>query len=348
MNDVILKKADVRDWIECVVREHTTWAPVEQGEMYRFEKVNSADRVALDYQTTILPLRKIFFPPHETLVRYKRGETVEVEPVLEAGDAVVLGVHPCDLHGLMLLDRLMYDDLIDQHYRLRRERAIIVGVSCMPDEYCFCHSMGTDTASEGFDLGMVDLGDRYFVEVATERGARLLDATPTAPATGDDIRAYREYHLKRTRLFTAKVEADASHLPLLFTWAYDSKLWKELGRKCVSCGACNLVCPTCCCFDVHDADDLSGTTGVRERRWDGCQLPGYAAVAGGENFRESIESRNRHRFYRKFHYLMDSYERPYCVGCGRCGRACPAGITIHENLNALMLPEYRGTEYARR
>ena len=105
--------------------------------------------------------------------------------------------------------------------------------------------------------------------------------------------------------------------------------------ECVGCGTCNLVCPTCFCFDVEDNMDLSLQNGTRDRSWDGCMLNGFAAVAGGENFRKTLADRQRHRVYRKFKYITYITGEPWCVGCGRCTVYCTAGISIVEIVNQL-------------
>ena len=105
--------------------------------------------------------------------------------------------------------------------------------------------------------------------------------------------------------------------------------------KCVSCGNCTAVCPTCYCFDIYDDVELDMSGGERKRTWDSCQLEEFAVVAGGENFRKERSSRQRHRYYRKFNYSVEKYNKYFCTGCGRCSRACMAGIELKETLNSL-------------
>ena len=108
-----------------------------------------------------------------------------------------------------------------------------------------------------------------------------------------------------------------------------------MSKKCLSCGSCNLVCPTCYCFDVTDRLQLNLKDGKRFRRWDSCQLDSFAAVATGENFRTERKNRLKHRLNRKCLYETSDYGKPSCVGCGRCARACVAGIDIKEAINIL-------------
>ena len=115
-------------------------------------------------------------------------------------------------------------------------------------------------------------------------------------------------------------------LPGLLRGAFDNPIWAEKAQKCLSCGSCNLVCPTCYCFDVKDEVDISLKSAERYRVWDGCLMEDFAKVAGDENFREDRLQRYRHRFYRKGMYLFDKYGLIACVGCGRCASACLSDI----------------------
>ena len=144
--------------------------------------------------------------------------------------------------------------------------------------------------------------------------------------------------VEQTLLTLSKIPANAGHalnmgtprevrfrpseLPGLLRRSFHNVLWDERADKCLSCGGCNLVCPTCYCFDVKDEVDLSLKEGRRYRVWDGCVLEDFAKVGSGENFRERRAQRYRHRFYRKGMYLYDKYGHIACVGCGRCASAC--------------------------
>ena len=135
--------------------------------------------------------------------------------------------------------------------------------------------------------------------------------------------------------FPYRLDFDVSELPSLLTSSYRSDVWEKLGERCLACGSCTMVCPTCTCFDVQDSVEFNLEDGVRCRVWDSCQLGLFATVAGGHNFRAQRSSRVRHRFLRKGKYQREAYGVAGCVGCGRCAAACLAHITPVDTFNTL-------------
>jgi sulfhydrogenase subunit beta (sulfur reductase) len=183
----------------------------------------------------------------------------------------------------------------------------------------------------GFDLFLTDLGGRYMVEVASAWGESVVKAFGGfSPARAEDLKARQEYDAKKTAAYPKKLPYNTRYLPELLNASYDSLLWDAISRRCFSCGTCTNVCPTCYCFDVLDKLNLDATSGVRERKWDSCQLKSFAEVAGGENFREHRANRLRHRMFRKGKYVLERTGRLGCVGCGRCIKHCVAKISILE------------------
>ncbi len=311
--------------------------PVRRGPKHVFAPLACPQDLALDYVSTLLPPKKYLFPPQETLVRFKRGAPLAMEAVVEAPPRVILGVHPCDLRGIWALDRTFGDDQVDTHYGARRAATTLIGLDCLPDEHCFCTSVGTSLPEAGtFDLFLTDVGKAFVVEIGSERGRALVEQhAETRDARGVDLAALKWKREQKRAAVKAHFVADVQTLPLLFESLQSSPVWEELGAKCLSCGNCNLVCPTCYCFDVGDLVQLNLIDGERIRQWDGCLLADFATVAGGHNFRKQTKSRVRHRYYRKFQYLATRYGRPFCTGCGRCSRSCLAHINPPDTVNAL-------------
>jgi len=179
----------------------------------------------------------------------------------------------------------------------------------------------------GFDLFFTDLGENYGVEIGSKKGEDILRYGDFREAKEDEVTQLKDMKEKAKKLNGQRVlKVPVEDLPQLLGKSVDHPLWKENAQKCLSCGSCNLVCPTCYCFDVQDEVDLSLTSGERLRQWDGCLLTDFARVATGENFREDVTLRYKHRFFRKGKYIPERFGMIGCVGCGRCASSCLADI----------------------
>ena len=303
-------------------------APVAQGQDFAFKRLNRWSEARLDYTRTILPLKKYFLPPRETLFRYTQGEGYV--PVREGLNQriVLFGVHACDIYALNVLDLVFAGKYPDPYYQARRKSILIIGIDCIPDEHCFCRSMRADFADRGFDLFFYDIGTYYLTFIGTSRGDDMVNAAGSlfeAVSSGD----VEEYKLRSAaKRGSFKIDVDIRDLPEIFELQYKSTIWESFGEKCLSCGACSMVCPTCYCFDMQDNVELGSQSGSRVRNWDSCVFSSHALVGGGENFRKTRASRVKYRFYHKQRGFVAEYGRPSCVGCGRCISACPVGIDI--------------------
>lgn len=319
-------------------------APTRKEEnFYSFKKIKDPGEVVFDYVRTILPPKKYFLPQTETIVRYDYP-TSEVSPVVEAENQIIFGVHPCDLKGINLLDKIFSEKNEDYNYLRKRKKTVLIGIDCMPDDRCFCTSVDSAVPkNEYFDLFLTDIGNGYLINVSTEQGRELITGIDfIRDATDGEIQKRDEFVEKKKASVRNIMNIPLSELPLMFFGVYNSKVWEENGKKCVACGRCNLVCPTCYCFDVYDSMNLKLTTGERIRQWDSCHLESFTKVGTGEVFRKEKSSRDRHRFYRKFYYLS-RFSPSFCVGCGRCGSECLAGIEVVETVNRLT-KEYNGVK----
>jgi sulfhydrogenase subunit beta (sulfur reductase) len=298
----------------------------EKGEgKYEFAPLESPSQLCLDYDVTLLSPKKYFFPPQETLLKFKTGKSPSCEPVLESRPVAIVGVHPYDIKAIAQLDRIFADANRDAHYLKKRQDATIIGVDIKrPSPYAFCKSMNSATVQEGFDLLLTDIGESYVAAVGTSKGQALLEKHATCrAATKEEVGRRAEIQEKIPYMFSLNtVNTPYDELPKLLADHPESKLFAELAEKCFSCGSCNLVCPTCYCFDVQDDIALNLSEGDRIRLWDGCLLDGFAKVATGENFREDRAERIRHRIFRKGKYIYEKYGEHGCVGCGRCASAC--------------------------
>ncbi len=334
----ILPKENVPAFVAGLLADYEVVGPVAKDSAFAFAPLRRPEELRLDYPITLQSPKAYLFPPEETLLRYRKGQPPEVEAVRDDRRRILFGVHPCDISATWLLDLAFSQDTLDTPYMERRERTLIVGLDCLRpcDGYSFCKSMGSLEVSGGYDLFMTDLGDAYAVEAGTEAGQEILERyAQVQPAGEEDIAHFNKILSEKWARFARKLDLEPADLAEMLNLAYDSPLWEEWAKKCLGCGSCNLVCPTCYCFDVQDRLHLNLKEGERVRHWDGCMLKDFTRVASGEVFREHRSGRLRHRFYRKGKYMLEDYGRVGCVGCGRCVRACLVDIDPVEVFNSL-------------
>ena len=317
---VKLPQENFEEFFNFLKRWGKLYAPVKKGDIYSFQNVETLSEITLDYTRTMLPPKKFFVRPKDEMLKLKEGHWEEAngtEPI------VLFGVHSCDIHGLEILDKVYLSDPVDPYYKKRRENSIIIGISCMPDEYCFCKSLGTDFAMHGFDLFLHELPDGWLVRVGSVKGHEIAWGSEELfeNVTEEDFHHFREFEEKRTNSFKRSLNKEG--LADILDLAFDSPVWKKYERICLGCGNCNMVCPTCRCYEVCDLW-INAYEAVRVRRYDSCFMETHGLVAGGHNFRPTRLDRFRHRYYCKNYFDPESGFN--CVGCGRCDEFCPAKI----------------------
>jgi sulfhydrogenase subunit beta (sulfur reductase) len=305
------------------------YAPVRRGKGFVFDKPTLWSDVQMNYNRTLLPPKKLLLPPCEKTFTFDPVKGYQ-DLLSEASKPMVLfGVHAYDVYGLNILDRVFAQSKFpDPYYIARRKATTVIGVDFQPDEIHAAGSMNSDFVDHGFDLFLSDIGDEYLVLVGTSRGDDiiLMSGCLMQTPTEADFEEYKKRSKARRNSY--KTDLDLDGMPEILEMEYHSKVWDEFGKRCLSCGSCSMVCPTCYCFDVNDEVDLGSRAGCRIRSWDSCLLKTHALVAGGENFRGPRSSRVKFRFYHKQRGFVAEYGRPSCVGCGRCVAVCPANINI--------------------
>ncbi len=335
-----LLAADVPALIKHLGSFGSVYAPHHKGEVsYSYERVDDSHDVVLDYNRTLLPLKKYFLPPVEKLMDFSIAEPSFSPVEIDIEKRVFFAVHSYEMQSILRLDHNMLTRNPEANYFKRRQESRFVGISFEPDDYHFSDSVGIPVETmDGFDLFLSKIGDNYQVVVVSEAGAELLEGFKDLSAC-EGIESPEHQFKKRLRYHY-------NRLPKIFDEAYHSEVWNKVAERCVGCGTCNLVCPTCYCFDVQDDVNISAQDGSRQRNWDGCMLMAFAEVAGGENFRERNSQRTRHRLYRKFKYITEQEGLPWCIGCGRCTAFCPAEISLTEIVNDL-IQEHEEEQYSR-
>jgi sulfhydrogenase subunit beta (sulfur reductase) len=331
----ILKKNRFRELLEGLLRERVVYAPVRKGGVVSVEKIHVPDEVVLDYRNTKESPKSALFPQRETLFRYRSEKgKVEVDvPESEERGQVLFGVRPCDARGLLLLDKVFCGGCSDPYFADKRAITLVVSLGCeAPNPTCFCLSTGGGPCSpEGSDVLFIDLGDRYAVEAATEKGAAFLE--DRAFDEGDGEAAALARQIKERAEASMKDVAGAKPLEANAGLFFNDALWNDLAESCLGCGICTYLCPTCHCFDL--CDEGAGATGERIRIWDSCQFPLFTQQASGFNPRATGKERFRQRIMHKFSYLPESQGMMGCVGCGRCVTECPVNLDIREVMTIL-------------
>jgi sulfhydrogenase subunit beta (sulfur reductase) len=318
------------EFIESLKAWGTLWAPVERAPgVFDLEVIDDVRRARPDALRTILPFKKLLLKPRFTMLTGKLGEIPEDPGEGRHGPQVFFGAHACDIHALRILDLLHLSNFQDSYYLENRKSLMVVGYGCWPDERCFCASLDTSTADDGFDLFLTPLEGRMLVSVGSSLGDDVVRANPQLfePATRQDTREYMDRLGARRKAF--KLSLDVTDLPYVLELKREDPVWREIGARCLCCGSCSMVCPTCSCFNVVDELVPQGV-GQRVRLWDSCLFRDYAVVAGGHNFRADRADRVRNRYYHKQEAFVREFGVPSCVGCGRCIENCPTGINVVE------------------
>jgi len=339
----VIDAAELPGLVRAFMESYEVVAPVKQGKSFSFEAIKDPADIELGYDTTIVSPKKYFLPGKETLLEFD-AEQNEVTPYsVHVTPRVIFGAHACDINALNRLDLVFKDGPYpDPYYIARREATLVVGISCMPNENCFCKLWGSDEARFGYDLFLQDIGGKYLVSIASVEAANILEvACSPRPATDEDRIAFRHATRHRQESFNSAIP-EIQEVAMLMDAFHKDPFWDELGGRCLACTACSSVCPTCYCFDIYDVLDPNGRTGRRERALDACTAPQFALVAGGHNFRDNGRGRVRHRMYHKLNGFLATHDHMLCVGCGRCVVACKANINPIEVLKFF---EQKGAEH---
>ena len=323
----IMTKEDFLAFVDALI-EHEPGKVVgvkSKGSKFVFDELSSAQELRLDYDVTILPPKKYFLPQYETMMCYDLSKPFSVKREVKIEPLIIIGIHPYDLIAIQQMEKLYLDTNVDDLYLERKRNTILIGSTIKKvAERAFAGSMGTANTNSGYDLMLTEMEDgRVAVEIGSEKGRGLLDKyAKVRDATDKEVAEVRAIKEAIVGKYERKVNLDPKEWPLLFNENYHSSIWEERASKCLACGSCTLVCPTCFCYDVEEEVGLNLKEGKRVRTWDGCLLREFTKIASGEIFRKDIKDRYRHRYMRKAVYLPERYDFIACVGCGRCATNC--------------------------
>ncbi|RDH85984.1 MAG: sulfite reductase subunit A [endosymbiont of Galathealinum brachiosum] len=248
----------------------------------------------------------------------------------------IIGARACDIAAMKIQDmHFLQQQSVDPCYKTRRENLLVIAVNCgHPADTCFCHSTGDgpfvddDAEDDCFDIALTELENGFLIDANTKAGKKILtglnlqDCTDELLAEAKSIKAHASKQQRQLPAFDIK-----SHL----SDDLKNDVWHNIAAKCLSCGNCTSVCPTCFCYSENETPTLDGTSSVHSREWDSCFSQGHSYIHG-ITIRSETSQRYRQWLSHKFSYWHEQYGRSGCVGCGRCITWCPVGIDVTESV----------------
>jgi sulfhydrogenase subunit beta (sulfur reductase) len=328
--------------IQRVTELPSGWTDRQEAGRYRLQP--SGDARCFGFNAGPTSAKPYLHTPHAVLWRGDAAAPFGGTPSpADSADSIpklaLIGLHPCDLHALFKLDEvLLRGPYVDALYAERRKQVFLIVVNCtQAGAACFCSSMGGGPfAREHFDLAITELldddGHRFLVQAGSRSGDDLLSELPVQPASAADLDAAQRLQVSAEQQMGRQLATGGLREVLLSE--FESPYWDEIGARCLGCGNCTSVCPTCFCVTTEDYTSLDGRAARRERRWDSCFTLGFSYIHGG-SVRTSAKSRYRQWLLHKLATWHDQFGTAGCVGCGRCITWCPAGIDITVEATAI-------------
>jgi len=336
-NNKKINKKDIAGLLNEWSREFTVFVPSRENGAAMLAKWDGTDTSFMDwYRNTVEPAKANFLPPMEEMFSFQKdkdGYHLEL-PVSDEQKRLIFGIRPCDAKALAILDMTFKDAYEDPYYLPKRNNAVLIGLGCLkPYDSCFCTSLSVSPAeSNDVDLMLTDIGTQFLVEKITQAGKELITtASGVEEATEADKTRAKEVKEASYNKVTRKIETKDIKEKLLPAFE-NQDYWEKVAAKCISCGICTFLCPTCYCFDIND--ELVKGEGARFRNWDSCAFPIYTKMPM-ENPREEKWQRVRQKVYHKYEFYPMLFDIIACTGCGRCIRLCPVNWDITQTLDRL-------------
>jgi ferredoxin len=332
-----IKGDDIPELLDNLNREYRVLVPVKEGGVYLFRPFDGKKTIQIEYQATAPP-KDAIFPQTETLIRFIYHKDledltkteIELQENIVSHKQIVFGSRPCDARGFTIYDRVYINQRFpDPYYKTRRENTLFVSIVCTrPENTCFCTSVGSHPADpSGSDILLFPVDGGYLAQAISERGMALMGTKGFSDAEGreKEIDRVREEAISRMGRGKDLTGAKDKILQLFDNLSF----WEGVSAKCISCGACTYLCPTCYCFNI--TDESYGLTGERIRTWDTCMSFLFTLEGSGHNPRPTKAHRLRNRVGHKFSYYPAIHDGIVaCCGCGRCIKSCPVSVDIRE------------------
>ena len=333
----LVAKKDVVHVLEAWSKDYSILAPSlrENGDCV-FDAFD-ASMFTIEYRKPPMPPKSSYLPQNESIFSVENGTFT---PVIHHEKTMLFGIRACDLTGIRQARSFYSRDVDDVYHRSHAEDTLIVVHACSwpQNETCFCTTVHSGPyAQEGFDIQLFDMGTDFLVESGSDAGRSLIAQEPFRDFDVDDAaeRLSRVKHMAHNSIPIVVEVVDA--MEVLKGAGANEGVWEHFGRKCITCGGCVYVCPTCTCFNVVDRVTAEGS-GERMRTWDTCLYAGFTREASGHNPRPSQASRLKRRHEHKlvhFNPVDNQGALCGCVGCGRCSDYCPVHIGTLEVVKAI-------------
>lgn len=322
--------------------EQLPWGIRDHQSPGHYKLENIAEHQAFSFSNGPQAIKPILFKPRETVWKVTRdGDnklTFQSHNAKEKPVAII-GARSCDLVAMAIQDRVFLEkDHVDNRYRDRRQNLFVVAVNCTySSNNCFCVSAGTGPGVENsYDLLMTELNNGFVINSGSYKGSEIL-VKLNLKSSGNQQNQHAEQRVKQAaEMQTKQIPLNNTRglRDLLFS-NLDHPRWEEVAERCLSCGNCTSVCPTCFCHSEMDVPNLDGQISEHQREWDSCFTAGHSYLNGVGVIRNDTQKRYRQWLTHKVGSWFDQFDTSGCVGCGRCITWCPVGIDITEELAAI-------------
>lgn len=301
---------------------------------YRLEK--TAQNAFFNYVVGPQSWKKFLYPSIQKLfTAYYKNNKLEIEkPDQPKTQYAFIGVRACEINSIEIQDRVFFGgEYQNSNYKALRKNSLIIAVNCSKAEAnCFCTSMGTGPeVKSGYDILLTEIineKEHYFlIETGSEKGEEIVNELNSREANESELN--KKNQVIQKTISQIKKHLDTENLKDILLKSLESPLWDEVAKRCLACGNCTMVCPTCFCMTVEDYTDLHKTKAERIQKWDSCFTLEFSYIHGG-SVRVSIGSRYRQWLTHKLASWHEQFGTSGCVGCGRCITWCPVGIDITE------------------